>query len=146
MYGILFRVEQKVNTLISKIKEERLKFKILTKNQPKQKVSYFIWQNPWMVVGSNTYIDAMLIEANLSNVFSSELRYPEIDIEHPKLKEAEVLMLSSEPYPFKQKHIETLKINFPDKKVMLVDGEMFSWYGSRLCNMFSYFIRKNLKN
>ena len=97
-----------------------------------------------MVVGSNTYIDAMLREANLSNVFASELRYPEIDIEHPKLKEAEVLMLSSEPYPFKEKHIETLKINFPDKKVMLVDGEMFSWYGSRLCNTFSYFIRKNL--
>jgi len=139
MYGILFRVEEKVNTLILKIKEERLKFKILTKNQLKQKSAYFIWQNPWMVVGSNTYIDAMLREANLNNVFASELRYLDIDIEHPKLKEAEVIMLSSEPYPFKQKHIETLKINFPDKKIMLVDGEMFSWYGSRLKLSYNYF-------
>ncbi|TCK68696.1 ABC-type Fe3+-hydroxamate transport system substrate-binding protein [Winogradskyella wandonensis] len=139
MYGYIFKVEEKVSLLISKIKEERSRFQSIVKNQPKRKAAYFIWRNPWMVAASNTFIDAMLREANFSNVFGSESRYPEIDLSHPKLNEADIIMLSSEPYPFKNKHIKELKGLFPEKTIQLVDGELFSWYGSRLQKSYNYF-------
>jgi hypothetical protein len=49
-----------------------------------------------------------------------------------------VILLSSEPFPFKQKHIDELKKILPGKKIILVDGEMFSWYGSRLLKVPEY--------
>ncbi|SHH33046.1 ABC transporter substrate-binding protein [Winogradskyella jejuensis] len=139
MYGHIFQVEEKATLLISNIKEERERFQNKIVNQPKRKAAYFIWRNPWMISASNTFIDAMLKEANFSNVFSSESRYAEIGLNHPELNEADVIMLSSEPYPFKNKHIEELKTIFPEKHIQLVDGELFSWYGSRLRWSFQYF-------
>ena len=113
----------------------------MSSSHPQQiiNVVYFIWKNPWMVAASNTFVDVMLSEAGFKNVFKTETRYPEVSLDHPKLKEADVIMLSSEPFPFKEKHIEELRHSFPKKEIILVDGEMFSWYGSRLKYAYPYF-------
>ena len=139
MYGELFEVQQKAQSIISIIKKERNAFQVKIKNRPRPKAAYFIWKEPWMVVASNTFIHSMIGEAGFNNVFCGEKRYPEIFLNHPKLKEADVLMLSSEPFPFKKKHIEDIKKIFPERQIIIVDGELFSWYGSRLKFAFNYF-------
>ena len=92
---------------------------------------YFIWRKPWMVAGPGTFIDAMLQHCNLENVVSTE-RYPELNREEIIRLAPEVVLLSSEPYPFAEKHIAELREFLPEASFHLVDGEMFSWYGSCL--------------
>lgn len=144
MYGKLFNVETKASEIITYIKNEREQFQAKIEEHPKLKVAYFIWKDPWMVAASNTFIDVMIAEAGFANIFQNEERYPEIDIENSKLKDTDFIFLSSEPYPFKEKHIEDLKSHFPEQTIKIVDGEMFSWYGSRLQKSYQYF--KSLHN
>lgn len=101
------------------------------------KVAYLIWKNPYMTIGSDTFIHKILAEIGFENIFKDKTRYPEIEI--GDLAEAEVIMLSSEPFPFKEKHIEELKEFYPDKKIMIVDGEAFSWYGTHIAKCEDYF-------
>ena len=101
-----------------------------------------------MTVGGNTFIDSMMKIAGFENVFNQYRRYPQVTIEELQSLHCELLLLSSEPFPFKQKHIKELQSFFPDTKIILVDGEMFSWYGSRLLLVAEYFqkLRKTIKN
>lgn len=101
------------------------------------KAAYLIWKNPYMTIGSDTFIHKILAEIGFENIFKDKTRYPEIEI--GDLAEAEVIMLSSEPFPFKEKHIEELKEFYPDKKIMIVDGEAFSWYGTHIAKCEDYF-------
>ena len=101
--------------------------------------AYLIWKDPYMTIGSDTFIHDMMIKAGFENVFAAQKRYPRITIEDMRNAACELLLLSSEPYPFKQKHIEELQQQLPKTKVVLVDGEMFSWYGSRLQKAPAYF-------
>ena len=140
-YGELFNVEGTAKTLIQDIQTNRTKFRKHLGALPKKKVAYFIWQQPYMVAASNTFINAMLEEAGFENVFKNSSRYPEIDLNNNYLHEADVILLSSEPFPFKKVQVEQLKKLFPDKEVILVDGEMFSWYGSRLIKIYPYLER-----
>ena len=105
----------------------------------KLRAAYLIWRNPYMTVGGNTYINSMLIHCGFQNITADKKRYPEISIQELKDLNCTLLLLSSEPYPFKQKHIDELKIELPDTLIILVDGEMFSWYGSRLLFAAVYF-------
>ncbi|WP_262732578.1 ABC transporter substrate-binding protein [Gaetbulibacter sp. NE] len=139
MYGNLFNVQEKSSYVISKILEERSKFKATLKYSKKDKVAYFIWKEPWMVAASNTFIDFMINEAGYTNVFKNQERYPEIDLSDSDLQKADTLFLSSEPYPFKEEHVQILKEEFPKKNIEIIDGEMFSWYGSRLIRSYEYF-------
>ncbi|WP_299119016.1 helical backbone metal receptor [uncultured Winogradskyella sp.] len=139
MYSNIFQVENKALKIINDIKEQRNLLQNRLKSSLKPKVAYFIWKNPWMVAGSDTFIDIMIEEAGYENAFKEEMRYPEIELENIKLKYTDVIFLSSEPFPFKEEHILELKLHFPDKDIKIVDGEMFSWYGSRLKKSFSYF-------
>jgi ABC-type Fe3+-hydroxamate transport system substrate-binding protein len=104
-----------------------------------QKVLYLIWRKPWMAAASQTFIDDMLSKLGLENVLASKTRYPELSNAEITALNPEVILLSSEPFPFKEKHIGELKNLSPDSKVVLVDGEMFSWYGSRLLHAPGYF-------
>lgn len=101
--------------------------------------AYFIWRNPYMSAGSDTFIHDMLTKCGFRNVYGSHARYPVIDINELKEKQCRLILLSSEPYPFKQKHVDELQQQLPDATIMLVDGEMFSWYGSRLLQAPAYF-------
>jgi ABC-type Fe3+-hydroxamate transport system substrate-binding protein len=100
---------------------------------------YLIWRGPYMTVGGDTFIDDMLRKCGLQNIFENEKRYPEIPIEQLISKNPLLILLSSEPYPFKQKHVEELQLFLPKAKILLVDGEMFSWYGSRMIYAADYF-------
>ncbi len=109
-------------------------------------VAYFIWRKPFMVAGKDTFIDEMLRVAGFQNVFSHKNRYPEISLDELAVAQPGVILLSSEPYPFSEKHFEPFREVCPHARIQLVDGEMFSWYGSRLVHSTAYFrkLRKTL--
>ncbi len=114
-------------------------------NPAEQKTAaYLIWQNPYMTVGGDTFIHEMMKKAGFENIFADTNRYPETQINELKELKPEYLLLSSEPYPFKQKHSDELQQQLPGTKVILVDGEMFSWYGSRMLLAADYFRRLRL--
>lgn len=102
------------------------------------RVAYFIWRKPYMVAGRETFIDDMLKRCGFINVFE-QTRYPEIDGEMLIAANPDVVFLSSEPYPFKEKHIAEFKALLPSARIKVVDGELFSWYGSRLLRAPEYF-------
>lgn len=96
------------------------------------KAAYLIWKNPLMTVGYDTYIHDVMNHWALENVFGDQTRYPEITIEDLQQKNPDVVLLSSEPYPFSDKHIDEFQGQLPESRIMLVNGEWFSWYGSRM--------------
>lgn len=103
-------------------------------------VLYFIWRKPWMVVGRDTFIGDMLVKLGLVNACNGpDARYPTLTDDEIVALNPAVILLSSEPYPFKHKHLEELRALCPQAKIQLVDGEMFSWYGSRLLHAANYF-------
>ncbi len=106
--------------------------------QPKR-VAYFIWRDPWMSVGKDTFISNMITTIGWQNVLADKARYPEVTLEELKDYDVDAVLLSSEPFPFKEQHMAEVKAILPDVEVLLVDGEMFSWYGSRLLKATGYF-------
>ncbi|WP_316807230.1 helical backbone metal receptor [Pedobacter agri] len=107
-------------------------------NQIDKKVAYLIWRKPYMAAGKNTFIDDVLLVNGMTNVIHHE-RYPTITLEKLKYLNPQLILLSSEPYPFAEKHIEEIQKAIPNVSIKLVDGEMFSWYGSRLVKAVQYF-------
>lgn len=105
---------------------------------PPKRAAYFIWKKPYMLAGPGTFIDEQLKSLGLQNI-ASGARYPEIDLESLAKAEPVVILLSSEPYPFKDKHIEEFRAVCPKASIHIVDGELFSWYGSRLQRAPAYF-------
>lgn len=103
------------------------------------RTAYFIWKNPWMTAGGDTFIHHMLEQCSFVNIFSDRDRYPIIQLEELTQKDCELILLSSEPYPFREKHVAEIKTILPSATIRLVDGEMFSWYGSRLLKSPAYF-------
>ncbi len=99
-------------------------------------VLYFIWDDPSFVVGKSTFIDSMLTKIGLLNTCKKE-RYPDLaDLEELK---PDFVFLSSEPFPFKKEHISKYQEMFPTSIIKIVDGEFFSWYGSRMVDAPTYF-------
>jgi ABC-type Fe3+-hydroxamate transport system substrate-binding protein len=109
------------------------------RQRPAIRALYLMWREPWMGAAGKTFIHAMMEKAGFVNVLDEEERYPQLSETKMRELDLEVILLSSEPYPFEEKHIEELLRILPRKKVCLVDGEMFSWYGSRLALMPAYF-------
>lgn len=101
------------------------------------RTAYFIWKNPYLLAGKDTFIDDMLSRAGFENVIVKE-RYPEISEQYLAELNPEWIFLSSEPYPFKKQHIAEMRAICPNAKISVVDGEMFSWYGSRLLQTPAY--------
>lgn len=101
--------------------------------------AYLIWDDPIMVAGGDTFINNMMKYAGYENVFSKLTRYPEITADLLAQQSPSTLLLSSEPFPFKEKHIAKYKEILPNTDILLVDGTYFSWYGSRLMHAPKYF-------
>lgn len=99
-------------------------------------VAYLIWKDPYMVAGGNTFIDDLLRRCGFINIFENLERYPQVSTE--AIAQAQVILLASEPYPFKENDVEEFRNRFPASQVFLVDGTMFAWYGSRLRDTPSY--------
>lgn len=115
-----------------------------THNGQSPTAAYIIWRKPWMATAGGTFIDSMLQVAGFKNVFSEKTRYPTITLEELATAKPEVVMLSSEPYPFKEEHFDEIHEQCQTTVVKLVDGEMFSWYGSRMLQALGYLA--NLRN
>jgi ABC-type Fe3+-hydroxamate transport system substrate-binding protein len=105
------------------------------------RVGYFIWHNPYMVAGENTFIHEMLTWCGFDNAFVGlgYGRYPELTTDQIRAAELDAILLSSEPFPFQDKHQAAFAAEFPGVPSYLVDGEMFSWYGPRLLKAVPYF-------
>ncbi|WP_018620093.1 helical backbone metal receptor [Spirosoma luteum] len=106
-------------------------------------VAYLIWRKPYMVAAAGTFIHAMLEQAGFQNAFAGQTRYPVVSADALKSAQPDLIFLSSEPYPFGQKHVAELQAICPSARIRLVDGEVFSWYGSRLLRASDYF--RNLR-
>ena len=104
------------------------------------RAAYFIWKDPWMVAANSTFINDMLKYVGLHNVFLDLERYPEVTLKDLKERNTDLVLLSSEPFPFKEKHKKEIEKFIPEARIEIVDGEMFSWYGSRLLKSVDYFL------
>lgn len=107
--------------------------------KPLATAAYFIWRKPYMVAANGTFINEMLHCFGAKNVFDNLQRYPEITLHDLAAAKPDFIFLSSEPYAFAEKHFEEFREVCSNAKVVLVDGEMFSWYGSRLRLVANYF-------
>jgi ABC-type Fe3+-hydroxamate transport system substrate-binding protein len=139
--GKLVHRQEKAASMVHAIRQsfnelEQLRAKVPHANT---RACYLIWRQPYMTVGSDTMIHDLMQRCGWINVFGDRTRYPEITVEQIRQAGCELLLLSSEPYPFQQKHMDELQLELPDTKIILVDGEMFSWYGSRLQHAAAYF-------
>ncbi|MFZ0488812.1 MAG: helical backbone metal receptor [Salegentibacter sp.] len=142
-YGKLFRKESLAETVVSSIQKKVKTLKQQLQNKQKTRVAYVIWKKPLMVAGRNTFINSLLELNNLENVFGEE-RYPVTSLEDLRNRQPEVVLLSTEPFPFQEKHIKDF--SDLDVQVEIVDGEYFSWYGSRLLKAMEYFKKLPINN
>jgi len=99
--------------------------------------AYFVWKDPYMVAGGDTFISNVLGSAGMQNVFAKQLRYPAIDWTDQTLQQADIILLSSEPFPFSTKHLMDIPHEFANR-VLFVDCERISWFGSRLLHTPEY--------
>jgi ABC-type Fe3+-hydroxamate transport system substrate-binding protein len=137
--GRITNRQNEARNIINEIKSGFREFSIVNSQLSIPTCAYFIWRKPYMVAASGTFIDNMLDVFGVRNVFDGLSRYPEVTAEQLEALKPDFIFLSSEPYAFTEKHIEEFKNISPDSRVMIVDGEMFSWYGSRLRHTAKYF-------
>lgn len=143
--GFLTDRVQKAKHLINTI---QVSFKKLPSVVKPTRAAYLIWREPYMTVGGDTFIHHMMQLAGFENVFAADQRYPTLTVEDLKKLDVEVVLFSSEPFPFKGKHLEDFaqqwlqQNNFqPIPFLKIVDGELFSWYGSRTLYAAEYFMK-----
>lgn len=148
--GAIQMIDQ-VGVICSREKEALLITKKITENFRSISESemiecvYLIWHEPVMTIGADTFINDMLNRAGFKSITDHWGRYPVLtEIELVKLNPP-YLLLSSEPFPFKDEHITHYQKMLPQTKILKVDGEMFSWYGSRLTKASGYFSELRLK-
>lgn len=137
-YGVLFNKTETATNLVSELINQKNLFREKL-NSKKLRVAYFIWRKPWMVVGGKTFINSMLEINGWENIYkNADSRYPEISLENLKEQKPDLILLSSEPFPFRQNHLDEIR-EFSNPRIEIVDGEFFSWYGSRQLKAFQYF-------
>ena len=117
---------------------------------PRERVLYLIWKSPWMTVSRDTYVSRTLAAVGWDTVeFESKDRYPKIELTPELLSRVDQVLLSSEPYAFREKHLDEVRSllspvarhGVTPVKVSLIDGEMTSWYGSRAIEGMKYLSR-----
>ncbi|HEX8268620.1 MAG TPA: helical backbone metal receptor [Flavobacterium sp.] len=139
-FGMLFNCRTESQKWIDKIQFALSDFEHFIKDKPVIKAAYFIWKDPYMVAGADNFINEMLKLNRFTNIYESRGRYPEVIIQKMKIQgDPELIFLSSEPYPFKEEDAFEIGRFTHHAKTVFVDGEMFSWYGSRILKAFSYF-------
>ena len=145
-FGQLFNCRTESQKWNDKIDFAWNDFKNFIKDMPVKKVAYFIWKNPFMVAGSDTFINELLKLNHFQNIYENKGRYPEIELKKIRLEgDPDLVFLSSEPFPFKEGDAFEIGSHTHHAKTVLVDGEMFSWHGSRLLKAFDYFKKMHQK-
>ncbi|MES2488103.1 MAG: helical backbone metal receptor [Bacteroidota bacterium] len=140
-FGKIFSVRTAARQWTDKITYALDDFKHFMVDVPWQKAAYFIWKEPYMVAGNDTFVNEMMKLNHFTNIYEGrEGRYPEVIVQKMRIQgDPEVLLLSSEPFPFKDEDAFELGRHTHHAKTVFVDGEMFSWYGSRMVKAFAYF-------
>ncbi len=135
--GRITKTTKKSDQIIREI--EQLEVKLKTGKA--KEALYFIWKNPYMVAGNNNYINEMLRLDGYTNLCNSSAysRYPELTENEIIELNPETILLSSEPFPFKEKQVKELKKLLPQTEIKIVDGELYSWYGSRIIKALKLF-------
>ena len=141
--GLVLEKESQVAPLLIEVESSISSIKNLF---PSKTVAYFMWNEPFMLAANKTFINSIIEHMGLKNVVEEKERYPMVTNDELINLNPNYCFLSSEPFPFKQKHMEELKNILPNSKIILVDGEMFSWYGSRLklLENYVYLLHKEL--
>lgn len=134
--GILINKQDEALQICSQIKKA---FSRLPANHSNKKALYLIWKDPYMAAGGDTFISDMMQQAGLTNVLQHLNRYPSVTLSEIKKLNPDIIILSSEPFPFSDKHINEFKTASVRSKIILADGTFFSWYGSRLQYAPAYF-------
>lgn len=103
------------------------------------RVAYMMWRKPYMAVGDTTYISNLLHMLGFYNpITEREGRYPAVTLDDLAEAKLDYVLLSSEPFPFSEKHLQEFQPALPQTKMIFVDGEMF-WYGARMLEAAKYF-------
>ncbi len=145
-FGQLFNKRTEAQKWIDKIDFVQVDFQNFIKDKLVKKVAYFIWSNPYMVAGGDNFINSLLKMNKFQNIYEDMGRYPEIIIQKMRIQgDPDLVFLSSEPFPFKEEHAFEIGRFTHHATTVFVDGEMFSWYGTRLLNSFDYFKKLHAK-
>jgi ABC-type Fe3+-hydroxamate transport system substrate-binding protein len=144
LFGDIFGRERDAEALCARFLQTRDSLERAATHWKRERVLYLIWRDPWMTVARDTYISRTLALARWeTQPERAAARYPEIALDAGLLDAVDVVLLSSEPYMFREKHLEEMR-GLPElrgKKLALVDGEMTSWYGSRAIAGLEYLAR-----
>ncbi|RYG51651.1 MAG: cobalamin-binding protein [Chitinophagaceae bacterium] len=145
-FGTLFNCRTDAKKILDKLDFGISDFKKFMEEKPVRKSAYFIWKDPYMAAGGDNFINEMMRLNKFANIYESRGRYPEVIV--PKLRiqgDPELIFLSSEPYPFKDEDAFEIGRSTHHAKTVFVDGEMFSWYGSRVLKALAYFRELQLR-
>lgn len=132
-------IVNKILTHFNELKNAPSSKALLQEKYPHPPCCYLIWREPYMTIGGDTFINDMLQRCGFQNIYRDQQRYPEVTVPDLIEKNCQLILLSSEPFPFKQEHVHELQELLPEVMILLADGEMFSWYGSRLIKAPAYF-------
>ncbi|MFP4025407.1 MAG: ABC transporter substrate-binding protein [Thiohalospira sp.] len=136
--GIITNKKEKAENIIRNIKNNFGSLKISPSKR--KSVAYLIWENPYMTINNDTFINHMLFLGGFENVFAYKKdRYPKISLQEIRAHNPDFIFLSTEPYLFTDIHVNQFKEAFPNTNIKLVNGEIFSWYGSHLIKVPDYF-------
>jgi len=143
LVGGMFGREREAEDLCARFEAERAALDAAAGALPAERVLYLIWKNPWMTVSRDTYISRTLALVKWETVpGSSGDRYPKISLDDDALAEARMVLLASEPYPFREGDLAEVRACLPRaRRVVLIDGEMTAWYGSRAIGALGYLLR-----
>jgi len=130
--GVMTNSQERASEINNQIYDKFNSLTLKNKKHVAKRALYFIWRNPYMCAGGDTFINDMMNKAGFDNLMYYHKRYPELTEKRISELNPEVILLSSEPYPFKAKHIQEFKSICPKAEILLVDGEFFAWYGSRM--------------
>jgi iron complex transport system substrate-binding protein len=149
-FGKIFAVRTSASQWVNKINYGLEDLNRYMADKEVKKAAYFIWKDPYMAAGGDTFVNEMLKLNKFENIYEGrDGRYPEVIVQKMKIQgDPQVLLLSSEPYPFKDEDAFELGRHTHHAQTIFADGEMFSWYGSRLVKAFPYFkqLRERLIN
>ena len=142
LLGGIFSHEEQAEALCRRFEHAYDEVATIGASWPRQKVLYLIWKAPWMTVSSDTYISRMLATVGWDTLApNSNARYPTVDLTPAFLAQVDFVLLSSEPYSFRERHCVEILDSLPERsrtRVALIDGAMTSWYGSRAIPGLTY--------
>ena len=140
LIGALFDRRDAATDLCNQFAAASADLRDAAKALPERRVLYLIWKDPWMTVSSDTYISRMLDRVRWHTVGGDgEVRYPEIDPGGDVAAAVDLILFSSEPFPFEERHFGEFRDAYHgDARFAAIDGQMVSWYGSRAIAGLAY--------